>query len=849
MFLVRRQLISEKEAGDIKNDIVYFDTMTNFFNMHLPVKDKRCLPILLAFCFILLAGRGLSQSPVGKISGFTIDANTNKKISGVSISLFQYKDSVLVRTVTSDSAGRFQFLNVPLNRYVIKGTSKELSGTAQTVTIDAASADVAMDIRLFPNSKMLDAVTITSTKPVIAFDGDKLVFNVENAVGLDVSTVFELLRQVPGVVVDNSEESINLNGQTDITILIDDRRRTLTLAQTIQLLKSIPANNLKQIEVLNNKSAKYDAAGSGGVINIVTKKRLGDGYNLQLTNSVTVDRYLSTNSNFYFNYRKGAFSIYSSLGYVRGSSYSETVTHSIYSIGSATQSLNSHINTRNLSKSPYGDLSIDYSINRNHVIGVSASSLYNNEEVLFNKATESFKSASSYKVNNTRVGDYPENLNSFDFIYNGKLDTLGSKIKADIGYIQGYSDKGYSYHNEFTPGSSTTPVLEDIIARLPLQGHQYIYQFDIEKVFKPGRRLSAGFKHTAATINNNVRYDTVMADGLHNDKSRTQNLRYHELLTGSYISYSHKFSKTLSASFGVRYERTRMENLYLDLGGSFTREFNDFFPSASFSVNRQNVKYSINFNRSISRPYYGYLNSYTTYLDPFTLQQGNSGLRPGYVYSVSATALYKKFLHLSAGYSYGNGMVVLYRKQAADTALTIIRPENALNYASFFANSTISYSLLDKRLEGQLKLHGYLYKNRPSSFFYRPEDLRVTGRYTVSINQSYKISQRNSMEMSCFYYGKNSGNQYVTKSMFQADLGLRSKLIQDKLTASVQVTDVFRTMKQSSYIFYEGVNTYSDREYNSTRVKISLVFSLGRLNENFQKNTSSETESKRFKEE
>lgn len=816
--------------------------------MYPSFKNKKYLPFLLACCFILLAGRGIAQNPVGKISGFTIDANTNKKINGVSISLFQYKDSVLVRTITSDSAGRFEFLNLPLNRYVIKGTSKEMSGVGQTVSIDASSADVAMDIRLFPNSKMLDAVTVTSTKPLIAFDGDKLVFNVENTVGVDVNTVFDMLRQVPGVLIDNAEESINLNGQSDITILIDDRKRTLTLAQTIQLLKSIPANNLKQIEVLNNKTAKYDAAGSGGVINIVTKKRLGDGYNLQLTNSATVDRYLSTNSNFYFNYRKGAFSIYTSLGYVRSNSYSETATNSVYSIGSASQSLSSDINSRSLSRSPYGDLSVDYSINRNHVIGVTASSLYNDEDALFNKFTQSFKSASSSKVSNTRVGDYPENLNSFDFIYNGKLDTLGSKIKADIGYIQGFSDKGYRYHNEFTAGSSTVPVLEDIIARLPLNGHQYIYQFDIEKVFRPGRRLSAGFKHTAATINNDVRYDTVMADGLHNDKNRTQDLRYHELLTGSYVSYSHKFSKTLSASVGVRYEKTRMRNFYLDQDESFTREFNDFFPSASFSINRENVKYSVNFNRSISRPYYGYLNSYTTYLDPFTLQQGNSALKPGYVYNLSATSLYKKFIQLSVGYSYGNGMVVLYRKQSPDTALTIIKPENALNYASFFANSTIFYSFLDKRLEGQLKLYAYLYKNRPSSFFYRPEDLRTTGRYTISINQSYKLSKRNSLEMSCLYHGKNSGNQFVTKSMFQADFGLRSKLIGDKLTASLQVTDVFKTMKQNSYIFYEGVDTYSIREYNSSRIKIALVFSLGRLNENFQKTTSSESESKRFKE-
>jgi outer membrane cobalamin receptor len=136
-------------------------------------------------------------------------------------------------------------------------------------------SNAAVDTFEMNSNNILNEVIVKSKKAVITYDADKMIFNPENMPGLESIKVFDLLSNIPGIFVDN--ETIKLNGNASIQILIDDRKRSFTIDQAVKLLKSIPANQIKNIEIIHGNSVRYDASGSGGVINIVTKKNVADG--------------------------------------------------------------------------------------------------------------------------------------------------------------------------------------------------------------------------------------------------------------------------------------------------------------------------------------------------------------------------------------------------------------------------------------------------------------------------------------------------------------------------------------------------------------------------------------------
>ena len=131
----------------------------------------------------------------------------------------------------------------------------------------------------------LEGVDVRGKKPIISFEGEKMIVNVERLEGTASLNMFEILRLVPGVVILN-DQTIRLNGMGDITVLLNGRKQTMTADQAVRLLKSMPASNISEIEVYNGKSVRFDAAGSGGTLNIVTKANVADRYNIAFTNTV-----------------------------------------------------------------------------------------------------------------------------------------------------------------------------------------------------------------------------------------------------------------------------------------------------------------------------------------------------------------------------------------------------------------------------------------------------------------------------------------------------------------------------------------------------------------------------------
>lgn len=808
-------------------------------------KMKQIIPLLAILLSCCIYGQ--AQQHAGSITGKVSDTESGKPLPRAVVELLRAGDSIVVKAVITDSAGKFVFINADKNTYLLRSGHASYSHYLSAPFLYDGGQTV-MNIGLAIASKTLSGVTVSSRKPVISFLGDKMIINPANLAGASGSNALELMKNMPGITVEN-EERITLNGSSDVTVLIDDRKRTMTLDQAVRLLKTIPASNVKQVEISVGKSARHDAAGNAGVINIVTKKPLGNGYNLQLTNRVVINDYVGQSHNLYFNYKYNALSFFASAGYDRSNSYSDYHSRSVYRLNTGTSTVSDKGQTLSITRAPYADLGLDYELNKDHVIGITGS-LYSGKTGYNNTLQTVFDGPSPRSITNINNQHTPEALNSADLLYTGKLDTLGSKLKVDIGYLSGYARTRPSFTNLYTDENGL-PYQPDvtIAAYLPLSGHQYIFQADLEKNFRNRSQLQAGLKHTKGYIDNNVWYDTLKGSIHYRDHRRSDDLSYEEGITAAYLSYRYILSQQLSIVAGVRYENTYMKNISWTIDSSYARSFHDFFPSASITYNGKKIKSTLNFNKSISRPYYGYLNPYTTYVDEFTVQQGNSLLRPGYTYSVSLSNVYDNFLYFSAGYSRASDMLFLLKRQSTDTMLTVIRPENALNYHSVYASLSGFYSLFDEAWEGQLRLYGFVYRNLPDPVFLTSSlDKRTLGRFVLSTSQTVRIRKDLFAEGSFYYYNRNRSNQAEFGSRYQADLGLRKKFFSGALTASVYASDIFNSMGQERLRYYDGYESQSYIRYSTRQLRLSLVFSLGKLNKDFQKNTSAKKEVSRFKE-
>ncbi len=801
--------------------------------------------LAILFQSSILYGQNTQTTIKGKIT----DNKSGVHVAGAAVELLLLNDSSISKFALSDSNGVYSINNISSEKYILRCSHINYSLYYSEVIQLKASFEKNIDIKLSIKNETLEKVTVHSKRPSIILDGNKMIIKTANIAGSATSNALELLKSMPGVIVDNNE-SILLNGKADIVVLINDRKRTLTPAQAARLLKTIPASTIKQIEISNGKSAREDASGSGGVINIVTNKPLGDGYNVELFNEIIIDKYISNTHNVSINYRKNKFDLYTTLGYDRSYSYSTNLATALYNKNLPTETRNKDSsNNLSISKAPYLDVSLDYNINKKSIIGI-AGSLYFGKTSGNSFLNSAVVGNQNYLTKNSAENSDKENLNSADLIYTYKPDSVGTKLKIDLGYLEGYAIGIPSFSNEYKNnlGQLLFPPVY-IKANVPLNGFQYIGQVDFDKPINKKATFQIGLKLTSGSVKNDVYYDTVRNNQFFRDFSRSDKLKYTEKITAGYITYKQKINNKLGLQVGLRFERTFMQNRAFTPDTTTKRGYNDIFPSASINYNGKNLKTSLNLSKSISRPYYGYLNPYVKYINEFTYQIGNSQLKPAYINSINISNAFKDFLVLNMGYYGSKDNIMLYKRQVRDTTLTIIKPENAFNYDAFYFSLTGYFAFLKEKWQGQINFYGFNYKPKIKPEFVTSSlDSKWLGRFVASTSQSYAVTKSLTTEISYYLYGKNKVNQLQIESRSQFNFNVKYTMLSKALTIGIGVSDIFYKMKQEKNQYYDGYSSNSFFVSNTRRVGISFIVNLGKLQKNFSKSTSTKNESSRYKE-
>ena len=809
------------------------------------MKNKLMLiPVLL----LATAFTASAQTP-SKITGEVKD-NAGKPVKAATILLYRAKDSVLTKTEVSDAKGSYTIQPVKAGTYFIK-TSVVGMQTAYTAAIIVKEGETTTvpSISLKTADKNLQNVTITSKKPMIEVRADKTIVNVEGTINAVGNDGLELLRKSPGVMVDK-DDNLSLAGKNGVKIYIDGRPSPLAGSDLAAYLKSLQSAQIEAIEIITNPSAKYEAAGNAGIINIKLKKNLTIGTNGSVNAGYNIGIYSKYNVGFALNHRNTKMNLFGNYNF--SSSLTEfnikaTRTNKDSIFDQTNRILNHNRGSHNFKGG------MDYFINNKSTIGVVV-----NGNISDNRAMTEGPMKILYtptKVLDRTViatGDNKMKRSNVNFNLNYRYAVTGGKelnIDADYGIfnLRNNQLQPNDYYN--SAGTKIYSTSNHTIS--PADIRIYSFKVDYEQNFKKGR-LGFGGKIGFVNTDNNFNRNSLEGSNTTNESNL---FAYNENINAAYVNYNRPF-KGFMIQVGVRVENTNSNGhstgttFSSTLGtnnfdSSINRSYVDVFPSAAITFNKNPLnQWGITYSRRIDRPAYQDLNPFEFRLNDYTYMKGNTQLRPQYTNSFGITNTYKYKLNTRLNYSHvkdiftqlpdvSGSKSLLTKKNLATQDIISFNVSYPFQYKwyNFFVNMNSSYSLYKADFGGG---------NRVVNL-----DVFTVGLF---IQNSFKLGKGFTAELSGFYNSPSIWQgSFKSKSIYNIDAGVQKTLFKGMGTVKVSVSDIFNSLKFRGDSDFSGQqNTfYGKPESRQFKISFNMRFGSTQVKGSRQRKSAIEEENNR----
>ncbi|MCX2449691.1 outer membrane beta-barrel family protein [Pedobacter sp. PLR] len=792
-----------------------------------------------------------TKAPAYQIKGKVLDENQQELIYAL-VNLYQSKDSALVTGTLTNEQGEFNFLKALEGSYLIEvesmGYQKKFHGpflvntSHQMITI----TNIAMQ----PETKQLNAVTIFAKKPLIERKNGKVILNVASSTIASGNTAMEILSKAPGVTADN-EGNFSLRGKAGVNIMIDGKLTYLSTAQLSHLLRATPGSSIQNIEIISNPTAKYDAAGTGGIININLKKnssygtngnfQIGGGYGTFYKSDVGISlNHRSKKVNIFGNYNYGNNKEYEDLFVKRSTKAQESLT---YFDQEAKQNYFKRNNTYKAG--------IDYYLNDHQIIGFMASGYVNN-----NKTTDLILTkigAHPGTTDSTVLGDNPGKSTfrnqSYNLNYKAVLDTSGQEFNADIDYSRIKNTEQTTYQSQFTDANGTA-FKSPLIFRnsTPAKINIFAAKLDYAYPFNPELKLETGLKSSYVNTDNDFQSAELQDNSWINDPTKSNRFTYKESINAAYAALHKTFEGGTNVQIGLRTELTHSEGNSITLQNLLKRSYLDFFPN--FAINHSLSKdhdLGFSYSRRIDRPGYQSLNPFIYYADLYTLSQGNPALKPEYANALELTYGYQKKTNFALAYTKTKDVI-------ATTLLTDTIKKTLLLYEQNLASrSTISFNI-----NRPVVLTNWWSTNNDVTLYYSrfssPELMGApfkNGKTTFILNttQTFLINKTLNAELAANYTSGQAYGTYIAKPIYGIDLGISKSFASERANLKFAINDVFNTreIKINSAIPLQDYRLSQKQESRIFRLTFNYNFGSTVIKPARERSNSSELEQNRVK--
>ena len=797
--------------------------------------------LILLYLLIFSVFSMQAQSITGKI----ID-ESNKAVPYATVILKKATDSTLVKGEITNETGAFIFSDIKNGQYFIQVQYVGYK-PAFIENINFTGSEIYLDpISLQNNAAALKEVTVVGEKPFIEKMADKTVVNIENSIIQVNSSILEVMEKLPGVLVDQ-DGNISLRGKQNVTIMIDGKPASLSGQDLANLLRGMPSANIQKIELITNPSAKFDASGNAGIINIIMKKNRMEGYNGNVSLGYGQGRYPKYNGSVNFNYKKDWFNLYTSYSYSNKLFFNHLmINRKFYDEGVLTTTFDND----NYIVLPFNThsprIGMDFYLSEKTTLSVLGSSVITN----FNPTADNKSTITN--GSGEIIGNYKFTNESDDANYNAeintqlthKLDTTGQNITINLDYGRYWNRSNQLFNTIFSDASSNQNVTTSLYNKQLGDLSLYSAKADYTKPFGKTFTFEAGVKSSLVESDKDMQFYNGTSEFDKYDSSRSSHFLYSENINAAYINFNKKFNKvTLQA--GLRTEHTKATGKQLLNNEGFERDYIQLFPTVYVDYNF-NKNHNINFNvgRRIDRPHYEQMNPFRRLIDANTYGEGNPYLKPQINYIAEVSYAYKNALHLAVNYSYSTDNItsILIQDPITQTTVQTVVNLDETNYYS------VNLSYVNKLTKWWRTNTGILafYSNYNGMVKNYNID-QGTPSFNFNTNNSFIINDGFSVEANFRYSHKNLYGVTTMRSTSNFSLGMQKSILKDKGSLSINMTDIFWNAYPAGVTEFDSVVEHweSERETRVFNINFNYKFGKGKTGR-MRRNTGADEEKRRI---
>ncbi len=810
------------------------------------------IPLKLQFftvAFLLFTSSLFAQKAgKAKITGVLKDATTQETIPFATAVLLNPASQAKVKLIQTDIKGAFTMENIPVGKYTFKisfvgyqtmvRNNVEIAATTGTLNF----GDIKM---LSGKGNVLNEVQVVGKKAPIQLGIDKKIFSVDQSLVSEGGSASDLLQNVPSVQTD-IDGNVSLRGSSGVKVLIDGKQSLIAGGNIAQILQSIPASSIESVELITNPSAKYDAEGQSGIINIVLKKNTKLGFNGSVALSAgNRDNYnASTNLSF----QNSKVNLYANYSYRYGNRLFGGFQNINYfqPVGNVSFA-NQFTDSKSNDKGNNVKAGLDYYITDKSIVSFSGG--FNNRDnnrnelININQLTNSLQPIKLSNRNN--ASDGTGNSYDLNLDYSQKFNKPKEELTFNFGYSNGINDNYQAYDTRITNLNGTPTDLETALQNIYNTGNNSNYNIQTDYILPIGAnaKIEAGYRSQIKLADNTQDADSLLSGSSINIGNNLLNnyFKSKDQVHALYMNYQNQINN-FGYQIGVRAENAQLDTylegynnnvLYSTPGKiKYNRLYPSVFLTQKFDGEQQ---LQLSYTRRVNRPRAWETNPFLDVSDPLNYRQGNPNLIPEDVHSfeLGYSKYWTNLTFTSSIYvRKTNDVVERVRSEPDENGIIITTPQNLSSETNSGLELIGQYNASKKlSLTGNVNLYQSNLKGSPAFGIAPNSGFSYNGNLTANLSYIKNLS----IQIRGEYRGAEVQPQGKRNAIYNIDAGAKYDFLAGKASLSFNVRDVFNTRKYS----FTNVGTYAatsfERRQNGTTGNLTLSYRFGKTTFNMSK--------------
>ena len=784
-------------------------------SVFIPARIKIFLSLIFIFLYTQIRAQEVNST-------FKIMNQKKEPVSFASATIINLTDSLQTSEKTADSLGLI-VIKLSGGQYLVKISSINYQPVEKMIAI--STRQNFFNFTIDPLSKTLDNVVVSSKKPLMRQEDDKTVVDPENLIASSTSG-YEVLEKTPGLFVDQ-DGNIYINSLSPASVYINGREMKMSASDIATMLKSLPPNSISKIEILRTPSAKYDASGGGGIVNVVLKK----GVKIGLTGNVNAGWQQGTYANkfigFNLNNNDGKKTSYINLNYSNRNSYERIKTDRLFSPDSL---LKQDAFTKYPTDVYYMGYGIGYELNKQWDISYDGRASLND----FNNKTDNqsnINKVSTSQIITSNLNRVTNDGNSLIFT-NGisakyKMDSLGSEWTNDFSFTYAHNKSDQLFNTMFYAPSIGVIGGDGISDN---KRNFFTGQTDLKWKLPKQYMIETGLKTSLLQFTSITDYFKESGTTRIKDNTRTNTFKYNENINAAYLQGS-KTIKDIVIKVGTRLENTNMNGRQIiPRDTSFTIHRTDLFPYIYLSkkvmtIAGYELRAFLVYRRTIARPVYEQLNPFPRYVDQYLSETGNPTLRPQFTTNYEANISVDERPILAIGVNDTKDIFtnVIYQ---ADSS----RSQAYRTYDNLGKNKEWYLRGLGAIPPGKKYFFvlGAQYNHNFYQGLYEGEPLLFKkGTWTFFTYHSLKLDKRSQFTVNGFIRFNGQQQFYELTSFGALNTSINRQFFQQKLTITLSMNDIFATNKNNFSINQGSVMANGFRQADTRRFGVNIRYNFG----------------------